>query len=56
MSKYLQKKQHLETDMYAVPSLTPKKHLVSKSMDSDEQSDSVCYLIFNSFTNFSCIY
>ncbi|KYQ46944.1 hypothetical protein ALC60_14033 [Trachymyrmex zeteki] len=41
MSKYLQKKQHLETDMYAVPSLTPKKHLVSKSMDSDEQSDSI---------------
>ncbi|XP_018353563.1 PREDICTED: uncharacterized protein LOC108755188 isoform X3 [Trachymyrmex septentrionalis] len=40
MSKYLQKKQYLETDMYVVmPPLTPKKRHISKSMDSDKQSD-----------------
>ncbi|XP_018363888.1 PREDICTED: uncharacterized protein LOC108761701 isoform X2 [Trachymyrmex cornetzi] len=39
MLKYLQKKQYLETDMYfAMPPLTPKK-LISKSMDSNKQSD-----------------
>ncbi|KYN19291.1 hypothetical protein ALC57_08468 [Trachymyrmex cornetzi] len=41
MLKYLQKKQYLETDMYfAMPPLTPKK-LISKSMDSNKQSDFV---------------
>jgi len=41
----LQKKQYFETDMdVVIPPLTPKKQPVSKSMDSDEQSD--LYMFF----------
>lgn len=48
--KYLQRKQYLETDMDIVmPPLTPKKRPIPRTIDSDQQSDSVCYLIFNSF-------
>ncbi|XP_012057059.1 PREDICTED: LOW QUALITY PROTEIN: uncharacterized protein LOC105620163 [Atta cephalotes] len=40
MSKYLQKKQYFETDIYVVmPPLTPKKRHISKSMDNNKQSD-----------------
>ncbi|KYM94726.1 hypothetical protein ALC62_14707 [Cyphomyrmex costatus] len=50
MPKYLQKKQYLEADMYVVMQpLTPKKRVVLKSMDSDEQSDS--FEVQNSTTN-----
>jgi len=43
MSKYLQKKQYFETDIYVVmPPLTPKKRHIAKSMDNNRQSDFVC--------------
>lgn len=47
--KYLQKKKYLETDMDVVmPPLTPKKHFVSKLINTrpSSQSSEVC-IIFN---------